>query len=54
MSIDERVTDTSAAFALRIWPVIDVYARLRRLAEGEQGRLVSRVNFPTPAAIAIA
>jgi hypothetical protein len=39
MSSDDAVGVNTNSFAERIWPVIDVHARVRRLVEAEDRRL---------------
>jgi hypothetical protein len=36
MSSTDRTWESPASFAERIWPVIDVYGRVRLLVEGER------------------
>jgi hypothetical protein len=38
MSTNDRATASPAGFAERIWPVIDVHARVRRLVEADERR----------------
>jgi hypothetical protein len=42
MSSTNRTWDSPVSFAERIWPVIDVYGRLRPLVAGEAQRATTR------------
>lgn len=49
MSSKDTVRENTSSFAERIWPIIDVHARVRQLVEAEDRRLAEVMDLPCDA-----